>query len=341
MQVVPCSMLVGCTLDRVTPCEGPISVPDPLALSASAPLPFRHEHLTAVRSTSGALASPTPLPSPLLVGHLYHRRAPSPLALLPSAPSVAMATGGRKRRAPTHPMPTPPTRMARTARPTGDGAGSASGHTEAAVALPPSTRHAPSSAARTPPGGDVPRFDHFFPPASKLPSSDPFVTQNFNKVILGTLQALYLTIKATGRVPAVLAGKGYVLSSVLDANDEACLSQLRTFLNDGRAAARAFFYRYIGYFLMNPSPKVYIRLVHPTASMPDIVEAEGSPSFAIETCHVGSSTGVVAAVRPPGGTGPIVTGPSGGTFTTVRSAAVGSGFLRLNISVKRDIGTDS
>lgn len=36
--------------------------------------------------------------------------------------------------------------------------------------------------------GDV--ITPFFPPASKLPSSDPFVTRNLNKVILGTLQAL-------------------------------------------------------------------------------------------------------------------------------------------------------
>lgn len=187
--------------------------------------------------------------------------------------------------------------------------------------------------------GDV--ITPFFPPASKLPSSDPFVTRNFNKVILGALQTLYLAIKATGRIPAVLVGKGYVLSSVLDAVDEACLSQLRTFLNDGRAAARAFFYRHIGYFLMNPSPKVFIRLVHPTAPMPDLLDAEDSPYFAVETCHVGSATGVVVALKPPAAAGPSVGGPSGGTFTTVRSAAVGTGLLGLNASVKRDIGTDS
>lgn len=86
--------------------------------------------------------------------------------------------------------------------------------------------------------GDV--ITPFFPPACKLPSSSPFVTANFHKVILGTLQALYLAIKAKRRVPPVLVGKGFVLSSLLGAVDKACLSQLRTFLHDGRSAARAF-----------------------------------------------------------------------------------------------------
>lgn len=132
-----------------------------------------------------------------------------------------------------------------------------------------------------------------------------------------------------------------MLSSALDAVHEACHSQLRTFLNDGRAAARAFFYRYIGYFLRNPSPKVYIRLVHPTAPMADLLEAEGSPFFEVETCHVGSATGVLAPLLPPGAAGPRIVGLFGCTFTTVRSAAVGSGLLGLNSSVKREIGSDS
>lgn len=187
--------------------------------------------------------------------------------------------------------------------------------------------------------GDV--ITPLFPPACKLPTSDPFVLDNFNKVLLSILQGLYVAVKASGRVPDVLEGKGFVQSTLLDAVDEACLSQLRTFMNDGRAAARAFFYRFIGYFLMNVSPKVYIRLVYPTASEPEASEAEGSDFFAVETCHVGSATGVVSLFRAPGAPAPSAPGPSGGTFTSVRSAGTGSGLLGWNQVVTRDIGTDS
>lgn len=187
--------------------------------------------------------------------------------------------------------------------------------------------------------GDV--ITPLFPPACKLPTSDPFVLDNFTKILLSVLQGLYSAIKATGRVPDVLRGKGFVQSSMMDAVDEACLSQLRTFMNDGRAAARAFFYRFIGYFLMNVSPKVYIRLVHPTASEPDAGEAEGSDFFAVETCHVGSATGVVSPFRPPGVPAPTAPGPSGGTFTGVRSAGTGTGLLGWNQVITREIGTDS
>lgn len=187
--------------------------------------------------------------------------------------------------------------------------------------------------------GDV--VTPLFPPACKLPTSDPFVIDNFNKLLLSILQGLYVAIKATGRVPDVLRGKGIVLSTLLDTIDEACLSQLRTFMNDGRAAARAFFYRFIGYYLMSVSPKVYIHMVHPTAPVPDAAEAEGSDFFAVETCHVASATGVVSAFTPPSSPPPPTTGPSGGTFTTVRSAVAATGLFGWNQAVTRDIGTDS
>lgn len=187
--------------------------------------------------------------------------------------------------------------------------------------------------------GDV--ITPLFPPACKLPTSDPFVLDNFNKVLLSVLQGLYVAIKATGRVPEVLQGKGFVQSTMIDAVDEACLSQLRTFMNDGRAAARAFFYRFIGYFLMNVSPKVYIRLVHPTASEPDACDAEGSDFFAVETCHVGSATGVVSSFLPSVAAAPSAPGPSGGTFASVRSAGAGTSVLGWKQVVTRDIGTDS
>lgn len=150
-----------------------------------------------------------------------------------------------------------------------------------------------------------------------------------------------MAIKATGRVPAVLQGKGNVLSTLLDAVDEACLSQLRTFFNDGRAAARAFFYRFIGYFLMNTSPKVYIRLVHPMATVPDADDDEGSPYFAIDTCHVGSATGAVAAMLSNGVQAPAGSQPSGGSVTSVRSTVTGAGLWGLTATMKREISTDS
>lgn len=187
--------------------------------------------------------------------------------------------------------------------------------------------------------GDV--ITPLFPPACKLPTSDPFVVDNFTKILLSVLQGLYTAVKATGQVPDVLTGKGVVLSTMIDAVDEACLSQLRTFMNDGRAASRAFFYRFIGYYLMNVSPKVYIRLVHPTAAEPDAGEAEEADFFAVETCHVGSSTGLVSVLRPPGVPAPTASGPSGGTFTSVRSAGTGMGVLGWNQVLTRDIGTDS
>lgn len=132
-----------------------------------------------------------------------------------------------------------------------------------------------------------------------------------------------------------------MLSTMMDAVDEASLSQLRTYFNDGRAAARAFFYRFIGFLHMNTSPKVLIRLVHPTADMSDPLEAEGSAFFAIETYHVGSANGAVSPLQPTGVTASANPGPSGGSFCTVRSAITGAGLLQWNTSVKRDIGTDS
>lgn len=187
--------------------------------------------------------------------------------------------------------------------------------------------------------GDV--ITPLFPPACKLPTSDPFVLDNFTKVLLSVLQGLYAAIKDTGRVPDVLRGKHFVQSTMIDAVDEACLAQLRTFMNDGRAAARAFFYRFIGYFLMNVSPKVYIRLVHPTAAEPDAGEAETSDFFAVETCHVGSATGVVSPFQRPVVAAPTPAGPSGGTFASVRSAGTGTGMLGWNQVLTREIGTDS
>lgn len=188
-------------------------------------------------------------------------------------------------------------------------------------------------------GGDV--ITPIFPPACKLPSSSPFVPSNFNKVFLGTLQASYLAIKAKGRVPPVLLCKEYVLSTLLDALNEACLSQLRTFLNDARAAARAFYYKFVGLFLMHASPEVYIRMLHPTAPLPDLLEAEVSDFSSFETCHVGSATGVVAHFTLPCVAGSSQAGTSGGTFQTVRSAVAGTGLLGLSADVTRDIGTDS
>lgn len=158
---------------------------------------------------------------------------------------------------------------------------------------------------------------------------------------LSVLQGLYLDIKATGRVPAVLQGKGSVLSTLLDAVDEACNSQLRTFFNGGRAAARAFFYRFIGYFLMNTSPKVYIRLVHPAAAVSNADDDEGSPYFAIEICHVGSATGAVAALLSNRVPAPAGSRPSGGSFTSVRSTVTGAGMWGLTATMKKDSGTDS
>lgn len=92
---------------------------------------------------------------------------------------------------------------------------------------------------------------------------------------------------------------------------------------------------------MHESPKVHIRLVHPTAPVPELEDAEGSDYFLFETCHVGSATGVVAPVTAPGAAGPSHPGPSGGTFTTVRSAILSTGLLGLSADITRDIGTDS
>jgi len=54
----------------------------------------------------------------------------------------------------------------------------------------------------------------------------------------------------------MLRANGVVRSSQLDAVDEAFHSILRTIFHDGRAAARARFYRFISYYLMNVSTKV-------------------------------------------------------------------------------------
>lgn len=139
----------------------------------------------------------------------------------------------------------------------------------------------------------------------------------------------------------MLRGKGLVLSTILDAVHEACLSQLRPYFNNVRASARAFFDRFICFSLKNPSPKVHIRLVHPTADIPDPLEAERSTYFAIETCHVGSAKVVISPLQPTRVTAPASPGPSGGSFWTVRSAITGAGLLGWNTFIERDVRTDS
>lgn len=143
--------------------------------------------------------------------------------------------------------------------------------------------------------GDV--ITPLFPQARKLPTLEPFVIEHFNKLLLSILQGLCFAIKAIGRVPDALQGKGVVLGTPLDAIDEAFLSQLGTFMNDGSASARALYDRFIGYFIMKPSSKVYIRMLHPTAAVPKAGEAEGSDFLALETCHVASATGRVSPCR--------------------------------------------
>ena len=187
--------------------------------------------------------------------------------------------------------------------------------------------------------GDV--LTPFFPPACKKDVGDQFALAHFRVLCLSVLQSLHAAIKATGRVPDMLRGKGVVRSSQLDAVDEAFLSILRAIFDDGRAAARACFYRFIAYYLMNVSPKVYIRMVNPTAAVLDAAEAEGSDYFAVETCHVASANGVVSSFSPPPFPAPAPSGPSGGVFTTVRSAVSGPAETGGSSTFERAIGTDS
>ncbi|OSX70604.1 hypothetical protein BU14_0711s0001, partial [Porphyra umbilicalis] len=145
--------------------------------------------------------------------------------------------------------------------------------------------------------GDV--LTPFFPPQAKLESSDPFALKHLERTCLSVVQDLYLAMHARGNVPDILRGKVRVLSFRLDAVDDAFLIQLRTLFNDGRSAARALFYRFIGFFFMHESPKVTIRLVHPAEPVPDVESAEGSPFFDFETTLVATVNGVVDAIVTP------------------------------------------
>lgn len=144
-----------------------------------------------------------------------------------------------------------------------------------------------------------------------------------------------------GSVLDMLRSKGLVRSSKLDCVDQAFLAQVRTFLNDGRATARAFFYKTIAFFLMQKCSKASMRLVNPTAAMPALEAAEGSPYFAYVTYHVASANGVLAAVSPASVSAPAPAGSTGGTFVTVRSVMQRPKQLGGNIIITRDVGTDS
>jgi len=139
----------------------------------------------------------------------------------------------------------------------------------------------------------------------------------------------------------MLRANGVVRSSQLDAVDEAFHSILRTIFYDGRAAARARFYRFISYFLMNVSTKVYIRMVNPRAAVPDAAEAEGSDYFSVETCHVVSADGVLSSFSQAPFPAPAPSGPAGGLFTTVRSSVSGPAETGGSEALERANGTES
>jgi len=173
--------------------------------------------------------------------------------------------------------------------------------------------------------GDV--LTPFFPPQAKLESSDPFALKHFEGMCLSVLQGLYLAMHARGNVPDILRGKGRVLSSRMDAVDDAFLIQLRTLFNDGRSAAPPLFYRFIGFFFMHESPKVTIRLVHPAEPVLDVEGAEGSPFIEVETTLVATVDGVVDAIVTPPLPPSAAHGPSGGSFTAVSSLVNYTGAL--------------
>ena len=187
--------------------------------------------------------------------------------------------------------------------------------------------------------GDV--LTPFFPPQAKLESSEPFVLAHFNTMCVSVLQGLYKAMCTRPPVPDILVGKGRVRRSRLDAVDEAFLTQLRTLFNDGRSAARALFYRFIGFFFMHTSPKVTIRLVSPSAPVPDLQQAEGSPFFEIETTLVATRNGVVPDVitspLPPSA----AHGPSGGSFISISSHVNYTGALGGAETIIRQVGTES
>jgi len=187
--------------------------------------------------------------------------------------------------------------------------------------------------------GDV--LTPFFPPQAKLESSEPFVLAHFNTMCVSVLQGLYKAMCTRAPVPDILVGKGRVRRSRLDAVDEAFLTQLRTLFNDGRSAARALFYRFIGFFFMHTSPKVTIRLVSPSAPVPDLQQAEGSPFFEIETTLVATRNGVVPDVitspLPPSA----AHGPSGGSFISISSHVNYTGALGGAETIIRQVGTES
>jgi len=187
--------------------------------------------------------------------------------------------------------------------------------------------------------GDV--LTPFFPPQAKLESSDPFALKHLERTCLSVVQDLYLAMHARGNVPDILRGKVRVLSFRLDAVDDAFLIQLRTLFNDGRSAARALFYRFIGFFFMHESPKVTIRLVHPAEPVPDVESAEGSPFFDFETTLVATVNGVVDAIVTPPLPPSAAHGASGGSLTAVSSLVNYTGALGGAETIMRGIGTDS
>jgi len=75
------------------------------------------------------------------------------------------------------------------------------------------------------------------------------------------------------------------------------VSHVATFMNQGRFLSRKVAFREVGFFVLCPSPLVYIRAKEPNAPRPDKRAGAGSPYFAVETSRLASYSGTTSA--PP------------------------------------------